>query len=100
MGDSGESTINVGFKVDLRVVKDTLSRRRKEVDVANCEIFKINPSLIKITTDRTRLLIESKVVLDNMMKENPNRAKEISVPGLQLIGNLYYFQSETFSSNS
>ncbi|KAI7894341.1 uncharacterized protein EV154DRAFT_415464, partial [Mucor mucedo] len=91
-GDSGDSSDNLGFKVDLRVVKDTLSRRKKEADKANCEISRIDPGLVKITSDRTKLLVESKAVLDKIAKEDPRRAKDISVPALQLTGNILFLK--------
>ncbi|KAG2208698.1 hypothetical protein INT47_007797 [Mucor saturninus] len=86
MGDSGDSSDNFGFKVDLRVVKDSLSRRKKEPDKANYEISKIDPGLVKITSDRTKLLVESKAVLDKIAKD-PIRARNISLSALQLTGN-------------
>lgn len=90
MGDSGDSSDNLSFKVDLRVVKDTPSRRKKEADKANCGISRIDPGLVKITNDRTKLLLESKAVLDRIFEEDPGRAKEISVPALQLVGNILF----------
>lgn len=71
--------------MDLRVVKDTMSRRRKEADKANVEIVRFNPSMIKIN-DRTKLLIESKTTLDKLIKEVPYIAQSIAIPGLQITG--------------
>ncbi|CEP13341.1 hypothetical protein [Parasitella parasitica] len=99
LGDSGDSSDNLGFKVDLRVVKDSLSRRKKEADKANCEISRIDPGLVKITNDRTKLLLESKAVLDKIVEEDPGRAKEISVPALQLIGNHAILYSLSLAAN-
>lgn len=84
--DSHNASGDSGFKVDLRVVKDTMSRRRKEADKANVEIVRFNPSMIKITNDRTKLLIESKTTLDKLIKEVPYIAQSISIPGLQITG--------------
>ncbi|KAI7890048.1 uncharacterized protein EV154DRAFT_422841, partial [Mucor mucedo] len=85
--------------VDLRVVKDTLSRRKKEADKANCEISRIDPGLVKITSDRTKLLVESKAVLDKIAKEDPRRAKDILVPALQLTGNHATLYSLSLAAN-
>ncbi|CAO3698699.1 unnamed protein product [Rhizopus stolonifer] len=86
VGDSDDATSSSGFKVDLRVLKDTLSRRRKEADKANVEIAKGNASLIKVTSDRTKLHIESKVVLDKLIREVPEKDKNVCIPSLQLAG--------------
>ncbi|KAG1053715.1 hypothetical protein G6F43_004233 [Rhizopus delemar] len=91
VGDSANITDSAGFKVDLRVLKDSLLRRRKEADKANCEIAKFDPSLIKITSDRTKLLIEPKAVLDKLVGENPEKANDITIPGLQIMGTTSVF---------
>lgn len=54
-----------------------MSRRRKETNKTNMEIARINPSLIKIITDRTTLHIESKTILDKLIKEIPERARHL-----------------------
>lgn len=92
MGDSGDISDSLGFKVDLRIVKNTLSRKKKKTDNANCEVSRINLGLVKTTKDRTKLFIESKIVLDKIVKEDPGRAKEISVPALQFIGNISFLK--------
>lgn len=92
VGDSGDVSDYSGFKIDSRVVKDILLRKRKEADKANCEVARINPGIIKITSDRTKLLIESKVVLDKLANGDPKRAKDICVPALQLVGNLLFLR--------
>ncbi|RCH97531.1 hypothetical protein CU097_015104, partial [Rhizopus azygosporus] len=63
-----------------------MSRRRKEADNANVEIARFNPSMIKITNDRTKLLIESKTLLDKLIKEVPYISQSIAIPGLQITG--------------
>lgn len=91
VGDSVNITDSAGFKVDLRALKDYLLRIKKEADKANCEVAKFDPSLIKITSDRTKLLIESKAVLDKLVGENPEKANDITIPGLQIIGTTSVF---------
>ncbi|KAG1470744.1 hypothetical protein G6F56_002505 [Rhizopus delemar] len=88
-----------GLKVDLRFLKDTLSRRSTEADKANCEVSKVGAGHIKITSDRTKLLIESKVILDHLIKEEPEKVKEIAVPALQLIGNRAILYSINLTTN-
>ncbi|CEG84844.1 hypothetical protein RMATCC62417_18596 [Rhizopus microsporus] len=85
MGNSGDVSNSPGFKFDLRVIKDTLLMKKKEADKANCEISRIDPGLVKITSDGTKLLIQSKTVLDKLLEEDPEKAKEISVPVPQLV---------------
>lgn len=91
VGDSVNITDSAGFKVDLRALKDFLLRIKKEADKANCEVAKFDPSLIKITSDRTKLLIESKAVLDKLVGENPEKANDITIPGLQIMGTTSVF---------
>ncbi|EIE76421.1 hypothetical protein RO3G_01125 [Rhizopus delemar RA 99-880] len=95
VGDSVNITDSAGFKVDLRALKDYLLRIKKEADKANCEVAKFDPSLIKITSDRTKLLIEPKAVLDKLVGENPEKANDITIPGLQIIGTTSVFTKET-----
>ncbi|RCH79269.1 hypothetical protein CU098_000311, partial [Rhizopus stolonifer] len=100
MGESADiENRTTGLKVDLRFLKDTLSRRRKEADKANCEVSKLGAGHIKITSDRTKLLIESKVILDHLIKEEPEKVKEIAVPALQLIGNRAILYSINLTTN-
>lgn len=82
----------------MRFLKDTLSRRRKEADKANCEVSKMGAGHIKITSDRTKLLIESKAILDHLIKEELENVKEIAVPALQLIGSILFILSILFSN--
>lgn len=88
----------IGLKVDLRFLKGTLSRSRKEADKANCEVLKMGAGHIKATSDRTKLLIESKALLDHLIKEEPEDVKEIAVPALQLIGSILFILSILFSN--
>ncbi|KAG1465731.1 hypothetical protein G6F55_000946 [Rhizopus delemar] len=99
VGDSVNITDSAGFKVDLRALKDYLLRIKKEADKANCEVAKFDPSLIKITSDRTKLLIESKAVLDKLVGENPEKANDITIPGLQIIGNKAILYSLRLAAN-
>ncbi|CEI90894.1 hypothetical protein RMCBS344292_16946 [Rhizopus microsporus] len=57
-----------------------MSRRRKEADKAKVEIARFNPSMIKITNDRTKLLIESKTTLVKLIKEVPEKNKDYCYP--------------------
>ncbi|ORE02580.1 hypothetical protein BCV72DRAFT_214998, partial [Rhizopus microsporus var. microsporus] len=65
----------------------TLSRRKEEADKANVEFWRMNASDLKITTDRIKLFIESKCVLDHLVVEKTANAGDIAIPALQLIGN-------------
>ncbi|KAG2224403.1 hypothetical protein INT45_002942, partial [Circinella minor] len=62
--------VSRGFKVDVRIVRDTLSRRRKEADQANVEMARKNPTISKTSSDRIKLLIESKC-LAKEVNHNP-----------------------------
>ena len=96
MGDSCDVTNSPGFKVDLRIVKDTLARRKKEADKGNVELARKDCSLSKTCSDRTKLLIESKCVLDRLIDENSHLdVKDIKVPALQLSGKLLLLPSGT-----
>ncbi|KAG1051134.1 hypothetical protein G6F43_006640 [Rhizopus delemar] len=99
VGNSNEISGSSGFKVALRILKDTLSRRRKEADKANVEIARSNPSLIKIATDRTKLHIESKIVLDKLIKGVSGRTRDISIPGLQITGSKFTLCSLKLGAN-
>ncbi|ORE05196.1 hypothetical protein BCV72DRAFT_243024 [Rhizopus microsporus var. microsporus] len=90
IGNSGNVSDSPGFKIDLRVVKDTLLVRKKKADKANCEISRIDPDLVKITSDGTKLLIGSKTVLNKLLEEDPEKAKEFSVLVPQLVGNILW----------
>ncbi|KAI7867034.1 hypothetical protein BDF14DRAFT_1807795 [Spinellus fusiger] len=87
VGDSSGTSNGMGYKVDLRILKDTMSRKNKEADKANVEIARMNASVAKITKDKTKLLLESKCILDRLVKEAPHSVTEIIIPALQLIGN-------------
>ncbi|KAI7856254.1 hypothetical protein BDC45DRAFT_567303 [Circinella umbellata] len=81
------TNLSPGFKVDLRIVKDTLARRKKEADKGNVELARKDCSLSKTCSDRTKLLIESKCVLDRLNDEHSHLdVKDIKVPALQLLG--------------
>ncbi|KAI8356667.1 hypothetical protein BD560DRAFT_335490 [Blakeslea trispora] len=56
--DAGDKA--TGIKVDLRLVKDTLARRKKEASKANVEVAKFGASFTKITGDSSKLEIISK----------------------------------------
>ncbi|CEG80753.1 hypothetical protein RMATCC62417_15049 [Rhizopus microsporus] len=87
VGDSSRAAGSSGFKVDLRVIKDTLSRRSKEADAANMETARMGASIAKTSSDKVKLFIESKCVLDRLARENPERTGQIAVPALQIVGN-------------
>ncbi|CEJ02319.1 hypothetical protein RMCBS344292_16327 [Rhizopus microsporus] len=87
VGDSSGAADSPGFKVDLRVIKDTLSRRNKEADIGNMEIARMGASVVKTCSDKSKLLIESKCVLDCLAREHPEQACNIVVPALQIVGN-------------
>jgi hypothetical protein len=71
MGESADvDNTSTRLKADL---KDTLPRRRKEDEKASFLISKIGPGHIKITSDRTKLLIESKGII--WLKKNLKKPK-------------------------
>lgn len=43
-------------------------------------------SVVKTCSDKSKLLIESKCVLDRLVCENPGKACKIVVPALQSVG--------------
>ncbi|KAI7892661.1 uncharacterized protein EV154DRAFT_402736, partial [Mucor mucedo] len=67
-------------------LKSTLYRKNKETDLSNCEIAKMGSGQIKLTTDRTKLFIESKITLDNIVKDSTVKAKDLMIPAHQFIG--------------
>ena len=77
-----------GIKVDLRLVKDTLARRKKEASKANVEVAKFGARPMKITGDSSKLFVESKIVIDNLAKEEHKKINRIIVPSLQIVGKL------------
>ncbi|KAG1043723.1 hypothetical protein G6F43_011597 [Rhizopus delemar] len=85
IGNSGILTKS-GFKVDLRVVRDVISKinKRKEENTANAKTAKLDASIGKIDNDRCKLLLESKCVLDQLI--NVTRDDTIVVCALQLAG--------------
>ncbi|KAG0739152.1 hypothetical protein G6F29_011426 [Rhizopus arrhizus] len=85
IGDSG-SLSKSGFKVDLRVIRDVISKtnKRKEEDTANAEVARLDASIGKIDGDRCKLLLESKCVLDRLI--NVTHDDTIVVCALQLAG--------------
>ncbi|KAG2224390.1 hypothetical protein INT45_002929, partial [Circinella minor] len=100
VGDSSGVAESRGFKVDVRIVRDTLSRRRKEADQANVEMARKNPTISKTSSDRIKLLIESKCVLDRLAKEVKHfKHHEIVIPALQLAGPRASFYSLQLGSN-
>ncbi|KAI9275755.1 hypothetical protein BDA99DRAFT_418918, partial [Phascolomyces articulosus] len=86
VGDSSGIIDSPGFKVDLRFIKDTVSHRKKEADKGNVELARSDCSSSKTYSDKTKLLIELKCVLDRLVKEETVVAKSIIIPALQLSG--------------
>ncbi|RCH97461.1 hypothetical protein CU097_012084 [Rhizopus azygosporus] len=85
VGGSSGAADSPGFKVDLRVIKDTLSRRNKEADTDNMELARMGASVVKTCSDKSKLLIESKCILDCLVREHPEQACNTVVPALQII---------------
>jgi hypothetical protein len=85
IGDSG-SLSKLGFKVDLRVVRNVISKtnKRKEEGTDNAEIAGLGASIGKIDGGRCELLLESKCILDRLI--NATRDDTIVVCALQLAG--------------
>ncbi|KAI9276981.1 hypothetical protein BDA99DRAFT_532069 [Phascolomyces articulosus] len=85
--DSSDIIDSPGFKVDLRIIKDTLSRRNKEMDKVNVEFTRRNCSFSKACSDRIKMLIESKCVLNGVITGNPYlKSKSFFAPALQIVG--------------
>ncbi|OBZ80833.1 hypothetical protein A0J61_11118 [Choanephora cucurbitarum] len=97
----GEDTADkaTGIKVDLRLVKDTLARRKKEASKANVEVAKFGASPMKITGDSSKLFVESKIVIDNLAKEEHKKINRIIVPSLQIVGNKITLFSVALEAN-
>ncbi|CAO3672236.1 unnamed protein product [Rhizopus microsporus] len=87
VGGSSGAADSPGFKVDLRVIKDTLSRRNKEADTDNMELARMGASVVKTCSDKSKLLIESKCILDCLVREHPEQACNTVVPALQIVDN-------------
>ncbi|KAI9480381.1 MAG: hypothetical protein EXX96DRAFT_521406 [Benjaminiella poitrasii] len=87
IGDSSGVSESRGFKVDVRAVYDRFSARKslKEVDTANVEMARTDASIGKITSDRTKLFIENKCVIDRSVLEGMDKEDAV-VPCLQIIG--------------
>lgn len=87
VGDSSGVCESRGFKVDVRAVYDKFSARRslKEVDTGNVEIAKSDASIGKITSDRIKLFIENKCVVDRLVFEGISK-KDAVIPCLQITG--------------
>lgn len=71
------------------MLKDTVSRVRKEADKANMELARLDAPLSKTASDITKLLTESKCVLDQSVRENSHATEPIAIPALQLSGKLF-----------
>lgn len=54
--------------------------------MAKVEMAKMGASVVKTCSDKSKLLIESKCVLDRLISENPERTGQITVPALQVVG--------------
>ncbi|CEJ04039.1 hypothetical protein RMCBS344292_18009 [Rhizopus microsporus] len=87
VGDSSGVSESIGFKVDVRAVYDRFSARKnlKEVDTANVEMARADASIGKITSDRTKLFIENKCVIDRLVFEGVNKEDAV-IPCLQITG--------------
>lgn len=87
VGDSSGVSESRGFEVDVRAVCGRFSARRnlKEVDTANVEIARADASIGKITSDRTKLFIENKCVVDRLLFEGISKEDAV-VPCLQITG--------------
>ncbi|CAO3684243.1 unnamed protein product [Rhizopus stolonifer] len=84
--DTGDVSDSLGFKVDLRVMKDTLLRRKKEADKENCKISRIGLGLVKITSDKKVAdCVENSS--GQVSRRISRKSQRNSVSTLQLIGN-------------
>ncbi|KAI9314548.1 hypothetical protein BX666DRAFT_2158408, partial [Dichotomocladium elegans] len=83
VGDSSGVSGERGFKVDLRIIYDTVRKSKNEVDLANVEVAKPTAPLHKIANDKAKLFIESKCVLDRIVSEN-RATTSTAVPALQI----------------
>ena len=61
------------------------NRKRKEIDQANAEVSSRDAPLSKTSSDRIKLLVEGKCILDDFVKADPH-AHSVKVPLLQLTG--------------
>ncbi|KAG1217457.1 hypothetical protein G6F35_009142 [Rhizopus arrhizus] len=87
VGDSSGVSESRGFKVDVRAVYDRFSARKnlKGVNTANVEMARADASIGKITSDRTKLFIGNKCVIDRLVFEGINKEDAV-VPCLQITG--------------
>ncbi|KAG0165142.1 hypothetical protein DFQ28_008947 [Apophysomyces sp. BC1034] len=98
IGDSG-SVSKAGFKVDVRLVQDIVSKvnNRKEQDAANVEIARLDAPIGKIDSDRCKLFLESKCVIDRLVQVTGDC--NMIVCGLQLAGRKITLYSTAIESN-
>ncbi|KAG1235669.1 hypothetical protein G6F68_001680 [Rhizopus microsporus] len=82
VGGSSGAADSPGFKVDLRVIKDTLSRRNKEADTDNMELTRMGASVVKTCSDKSKLLIESMCILDCLTTTTVLFSLRLLAPGL------------------
>lgn len=80
------------FKVDLRIILESVNSTNpaliKTYDIANCEVAK-NGKASKSVTHNAKVLIEAKVILDNIVRVSGmkfDETKDLSVVNLQIAG--------------
>ncbi|KAI7855845.1 hypothetical protein BDC45DRAFT_480527 [Circinella umbellata] len=88
VGDVTRDKNSCGFKVDLRLVTDTKAGKHCEDDRADCEVAKRETPISKSDTDQVKLLVESKLILDQLLA-----ATKYDKPALQLCGNCVFLYS-------
>ncbi|CAO0801785.1 unnamed protein product [Mucor circinelloides] len=89
---NNEGDESPSLKVDLRVLDDEVVQRySQETEVAVAKFAKSSPGCAKFTSDRSKLQIEAKVVIDNHIRNDTNIT---SVDSLQICG------LEVFITNS
>ncbi|EPB85752.1 hypothetical protein HMPREF1544_07421, partial [Mucor circinelloides 1006PhL] len=89
---NNEGDESPSLKVDLKVLDDEVVQRySQETEVAVAKFAKSSPGCAKFTSDRSKLQIEAKVVIDNHIRNDTNIT---SVDSLQICG------LEVFITNS
>ncbi|GAA5798396.1 hypothetical protein HPULCUR_003798 [Helicostylum pulchrum] len=80
----GNEDGSTDLKIDLRVLLDTtVQRHNVENDVSSGEFAKYDPGRLKHQSDRCKLMIEGKIIINNMISRDIDIC---SIPILQICG--------------
>ncbi|KAI9354761.1 hypothetical protein BD770DRAFT_392159 [Pilaira anomala] len=86
---AGNEDGNTSLKIDLRIIIDKMIQRRNvENEIASGEFAKYDPGNLKCQSDRCKVMIEGKTVINNVI----SRGLEMTyIPVLHICGTELYF---------